>query len=478
MQRHRESQDHDRLVTLQTGLIVVRIPWARFANAALLPAAAASLLAILVLRLCAVSQFPSVHTPWDDGEFRMNASAADSAESALEATGRLLLPHGGLELNGRLNGGYTTWLVAALKVGRFLGLEQREFALQYGNAFMLVVGTAVVLLFAYWSFRDWALATAAGFFYAGAPIVFGISRWVLTENLVLLAGVTSSAFAAWLLGRREPIGPRDRLGRVVMAVTAAWGIGLCSTAREYASPSFVVLVFCTAVGLLAARRWLEAGALAVVTGAFLVPWAPAFVAATRVMLAKGGQGQYFHSLTEWIPHVSFYTVGLSLFVLLLGLGSVVIVQRSRLVLRHLADPTITPRQLIGAELSGVHLLFWGHLVLILIYGAGIIWSRNRVTRPAVMLMIVGLALVLIGIRSLPALRARLLTAPARLLALVLIVLSWGVLTYQLLFAFDGGRTYAHASYRLEYFNYPLRLRALKDASDSYTCGDVCLYDHR
>src|SRR5206468_268412 len=72
----------------------------------------------------------------------------------------------------------------------------------------------------------------------------------------------------------------------------------------------------------------------------------------------------------------------------------------------------------------------------------------------------------------------LLALLALLGALALVGVSWAVLTYQLLFAFEGGKTYAHASYRLEYFNYPLRLRQLRADGDSYTCVDVCPYDSK
>ena len=181
-------------------------------------------------------------------------------------------------------------------------------------------------------------------------------------------------------------------------------------------------------------------------------------------------------MREWVPHVAFYTVGPALLALLALLGAVVLYQRARRLVSSLGHGADTVPQLLRAELSGVRPLFWGHLFLLLVYAAGIVWSRNRVTRPAIMVLLAALGFVLIGVRTLPALRETLREAPAKVGALTLIGLSWAVLTYQLLFAFDGGKTYAHASYRLEYFNYPLRLRQLRADGDSYTCVDVCPYD--
>ena len=69
-----------------------------------------------------------------------------------------------------------------------------------------------------------------------------------------------------------------------------------------------------------------------------------------------------------------------------------------------------------------------------------------------------------------------LRAPkARMAALILVAGAWSVLASQLFFAFDGGRTYAHAAYRLEYYNHPLNLPR-RPLPDDYVCYDSCPYD--
>jgi hypothetical protein len=174
--------------------------------------------------------------------------------------------------------------------------------------------------------------------------------------------------------------------------------------------------------------------------------------------------------------VAFYTVGPALSIFLVGLAAVVVYRCSRRLVRPLTSLAASPGQLLRGELSGLRPLVWGHVFLLMFYFAFLVLSRNRVTRPAVPIMLAGTGLILLGARTLPNLRAWMLGTPAKLIALVLIALSWSVLTYQLVFAFDGGKTYAHHGFRLEYFNYPLRLRAIEDGSDSYFCVDQCLYD--
>ena len=444
-------------------------------NAALLAASIVSLIAILSLRLYAVWGFPALHTPWDDDTYRAAADSAAKSQSTLVTAYNLVLPHGGMVIDGRLNG-YIDWLAVALKVQGSLYLGGREVAFQAINAIMLILQALVLYLFAYWSLRDRALALAIAFLFVSAPMVFGTSRWVHTENLVFLAGLSLSGLTGWLLAPRANVGRRARWSYFLRVAAAAWAIGMCAKAREYAAPSFIVLVIITEVVLLLRRRWLEAIIIEHVTGAFIVPWAPALIEALKVTLSKGGQTQYFHALSEWFPHVAFYTAGPALSIFLVGLAVVVVYQCSCRLARPLASLAAGPGRLLRAELSGLRPLVWGHVFLLMFYLAFLVWSRNRVTRPAVPIMLAGTGLILLGARTLPKLRAWMLGTPAKLIALVLIASSWSVLTYQLVFAFEGGKIYAHHGFRLEYFNYPLRLRALKDAQDSYICVDQCIYD--
>lgn len=444
-------------------------------NASLLVASTISLAALLVIRVYAVFAFPSVRTPWDDRVFRVDARAGATVESVPEAVRKLVLPHEEVITEGRLNG-YNDWLVGALKGCQAIGIGNSERAFHLLNTLLLLAQAVVVWRLTYWSLRDRALAATFAFLYVAAPVVFGTSRWVHTENLVLAAGVALSSLAVWLLEQPSAVGTRSWPSRAWRTAVAAWGIGLCTMAREYAAPSFVVIVAATLVALGARRRWLELTITTLVTAAFVIPWLPALVTALKMTLTKGADQSYFHPLREWIPHVALHTVGPALLAVLAGLGAAVAYHRIRLLVSSLGDATLSLGERLRAQLAGARPLFWCHLFLFVLYAAGIVWTRNRVTRPAIMLMLAAVGFVLIGVQTVPALRRWLHGGMAKVVALGLVALSWTVLGYQLMFAFEGGKTYAHASYRLEYFNYPLRLRALKESGDSYTCGDVCPYD--
>jgi hypothetical protein len=121
-------------------------------------------------------------------------------------------------------------------------------------------------------------------------------------------------------------------------------------------------------------------------------------------------------------------------------------------------------------------LYWAHLILFALSLGGVVWARNRVSRLAILPMVVATGLALIGTRLSPEVQRALSTTRAKSAVLALIAVSWSVLSYQLFVAFDGGETYAHAAYRLEYYNYPLHLRPLRGPLDSYVCFDPCPYD--
>ena len=323
------------------------------------------------------------------------------------------------------------------------------------------------------------IAVAFAFLYASSPIVFGISRWVLTENLVLTAGPALALLAASLLSARartESAHPAK--GRACRGLTA-YLMGLLGSAREYAAPSYGVILLVVVTSLLAQKRLAEAATFAAVIACFVVPLAVPLGSALRVTLAKADVSSYFHPLWQWVPHVVAFVVGPSLtlafLALLAAVGGRVVhsVRRGRLR-RRLSANAVCLR--LWRELrSGVGALYWSHWLLLALYVVGIVWSRNRSVRAAILPMLVTFNLLLLYLRRYPSSRRWLRTAQARVAALSLVACSWSVLAYQLFIAFDGGRTYAHAAYRLEYFNYPLRIRPLEKGGD-HVCFDTCPYD--
>jgi hypothetical protein len=450
----------------------------RVADSALRTIGIVSVLAILALRFYAAAWTIPMRTPWDDSTIRLAAKQQSRRETGASAVARLLLPNPPSLLQGRLNG-YQRWLVIGHKLGTRIRPGSGELAFHVVNFVLLCLQALTLGLFAWWAIRDLAISAGFTFLWVSAPVVFGMNRWVLTENLVLTAGPILSFLAAWLLARETPgAKPRSRKARVLLTAGAvAYVIGLFSVAREYSTPSYVLIVGSTVLGLaLAGRRW-EAAVFASVTACFLAPLASPLAKALRATVTKGGREEWFHPLHEWLPHVSLYTVGPALTVALVVLV-VAVVYRS--VARDARSPneagTDTLSGRVRRELTGLRGLYWAHVILLAFYLVGVLWTRSRVSRLAILPMIVATGLALIGIRLFPEVRATLTTARAKSALLALVALSWSVLSYQLLVAFDGGKTYAHAAYRLEYYNYPLHLRPLRDAMDSYVCFEPCPYD--
>jgi hypothetical protein len=434
-----------------------------------------SLVALLGLRFFAAFATTPIQTPWDDAFFRMSAREHARDESAVTAARHLLLPWKPPVFQGRLNG-YDAWLTAGLKVARALHCRDRELTFQLVNCLLLILQAIVILLFARWATSDWATAAASSFLYTSVPIVFGPSRWVHTENLVLLAGPTWSFLAAWLLDTPGGAAAVARSRRFWRAGLVAYAMALLLPAREYVTPSYTAIFTGMLVGLVALRRWQEGVVAALVTIVFVVPWAPSFVEALKETLGKGGQDAYFHSMSEWIPHVALYTVGPAFSLALALLLGRVVLDGWRKTIARVCAPGASAAKLLQEELSGLHALSWAHWAAMAFYVAGILWTRNRVTRPAILPMVTAIGIVLIWLRADAPRRRWLTLAWTRWTAAGLIVLSWCVLLWQLLVAFDGGRTYAHAGFRLEYFNYPLHLRKLNGPDDNYICIDPCPYD--
>ncbi len=449
----------------------------RVVRALLLTAGTLSLVAVLALRLYAAVRTIPIRTPWDDSSIRRAARTEAQQETLVSAVARLTLPNPPPVLEGRLNG-YQRWLVAGLKLGRRISPGQGELDFQAVNVLLLGLQALTLALFAYWATRDWPLASAFAFLWISAPVVFGMSRWILTENLVLAAGPILSFLAARLLGGEAAASPGSRplVARLVVAGSLAYGIGLFSAAREYAAPSLLVILGSTIVGLVLERRGPEAAVFASVAACFVVPLVSPLAATLPSTMEKSGQVAFFHPLVEWLPHVSLYTVGPALTVALIVLAAAVAHESipGSAWSRNGIEATLSGRR--RGELTGLRALFWGHVILLAFYLGTIALLRNRVSRVAIMPMLTATGLVLIGIRLSPRVRRALSTTPARMAALALVALSWSVFLYQLLVAFQGGKTYAHAAYRLEFYNHPLHLRPLQSPEDSYVCFDPCPYD--
>ena len=450
------------------------------ADSLLLTAGSASLAALLGLRIYGGLWAVPIQTPWDDALIRRDARIAARKETTARVVANALTPHVPALLGGRLNG-YGDWLALGLKAGERIGSAHVQRTFQLVNVALLCVQGITVLLFGYWSTRDPPIAVALTFLYVSSPVVFGLNRWVLTENLVLTAGPALSLVAASLLAARAPASGRALRAAAVRAGAAAYLMGLLGYAREYASPSYGAIVAVVIASLVAQRRLAEAATFASVIACFAVPLAGPLVSALRAILFKATVSLYFHPLREFLPHVAVFVVGPSLTLVFLALYAAAAGRGLRRVRGSLRLPVSAAA--FGGFLrrqlrSGLGALYWAHWLLLSLYVSGVVVSRNRAARSAIMPMLVTLGLLFLYLRRHPSARRWLRTTRARVAALCLVACSWSALAYQLFWAFEGGRTYAHAAFRLEYFNYPLGLRPLDRPGASHVCFDDCPYDPR
>lgn len=445
----------------------------------LLAAGTVSLLALLGLRLYAAFSCPAVHTPWDDEQYRQDARQVARHQTTAAALAKVLTPRPPPLLDGRVNG-YGSWLALGQSLRRLLRSDRVDLAFQLVNVALLCLQVAAVLAFGYWATRDLAISVSIAFLHGSAPIVFGTSRWVHSENLVLAAVPSLSFLGAVCLEDRAPSAGRSLRAAVARAALVAYLMGIFAGVREYATPTYLAIVGCVAATLLLQRRQAEAATFTAVIALFAVPLAGPLVAASRALLAKSDATSYFHPLRQWIPHVVFHTVGPALTLVLLAFCVVAARRATRGSDLQYPQPSIPvepPGALAPREPGwGLRALCRTHWALFFFYLAAIVASRNRTTRSAIVPMLLLLALLLLHLRADASARTWLRTRTARLAPLGLIACSWAVLGYQLLWAFDGGRTYAHAAYRLEHYNYPLRLRPLLGPDDSHICWDHCPYD--
>jgi hypothetical protein len=442
----------------------------------LLAAAAGSLAALLALRLYAALFAVPVQTPWDDGALRHEARLAAQKEAGAQLLVTAVTPHAPPVLGGRINA-YGEWLALGAKIGARAGSPSALRSFQLVNFALLLVLVGAVTAFGRWASRDAATGVSLAFLFASSPVVFGLNRWVLTENLVLAAGPLLSFLTAWLGTPRAP-SSRGRASTLAVAGAAAYVMGLLAYAREYVFPTYAVLVVLMVAALFAQRRLAEAAVVSAVTAAFVIPLAGPLAQAIRITVAKSEVALYFHPLSRFLPHVALYVLGPSLALLFLAFFAAA----AWLFLRRLAGGRPSPalaRVLVSraarALRSGTGALSFGHWVLLGLYAAAIVASRNRSVRTAVPPLLAALGALLLFLRRHPGVRRGLLTTRARLVTLALLGSAWGLLGYQLFFAFDGGRTWAHAAYRLEYFNYPLGIRVPERPGD-HVCYRDCPYD--
>jgi hypothetical protein len=284
---------------------------------------------------------------------------------------------------------------------------------------------------------------AAVALYFLSPIVFGMNRWVMTENHVMAALWVASAAAVVALR-----------GGAWAYLPCALAIGSFSTTREYALPFMAALAFAAIVALCVAHG-LRAVLFAVMVVPYYVCAAIAARSSYEIAMAKFlnpvGQAELHYPLVQWVPHCVLESIGP---VLSVGLT--------------VAAVFLVVRALTRLSFRDGLFVFWVFLGLV---AAGMLLACvvtiQRIARSSVPPYVLGFAFVLVGFK---ATRVTPTAGWRRLIYLYVLVgllVSWGFMGYQLFFRFDGGGSYRHQAGHMEYYNHPFWLRPLRDRSDQH-----------
>ena len=290
----------------------------------------------------------------------------------------------------------------------------------------------------------------------------------MTENFVFPALLIFSFLPAWLINRKDaaPDAVKISSQEIIYAGIVAWITGICITAREYAAPSFIVLSLATIISLAYQKRWWALGTFFGIISAFIVSMLKAWIVVIQTTLNKSGASQYFHPLQEFIPHIIIYAIGLALTTFMVVFIGIIIAQITARIFNREQNILTKGCELLK-KITGLQIFWLANLALIPFYSLAIISSENRAVRIIVPLMMTLLSSILIGIKIGLANQQWLHHYLVKIFLLILIVMAWGSLYYELFIAFEGGKTYAHPAYDLERYNHSLHLRPLTHPDDMH-----------
>ncbi len=420
----------------------------------------ASVVGLFALRIYAVYESVPIRT-WDDMQHREYAlrGVEFPGLTAMGALDDILFPNGKLFV-GHRTVGYHAWLLLGLKLSLSGNSEQ---TLQLVNVVLFIIQAIVLFLFARWATRNSLISGTLTFLYLSSPIVFGMNRWIMTENHVFTALLVLGYVPCWLVTRQAQGNIRRE---ILYGFVAAWLMGMFAGLREYATISYLAISGATFLALYRQKRWDALLGFAFTwlafTGILLEAWARLIPS----MVYRTALSEYFHPMTRWIPHVISYSSGPALTI---GLGLLTLLLFYQLLHRfsQWMDKKLLNWQEIKTHLSPLGIIWIVYLSLLLLYCVAILKSENRSIRCSIPLLVSLMNALLLGIK---------LYCPvqiwqkslANLLCLTLIISSWTVLHHQLFVAFEGGRSYKHHAHNLEYYNYPLGLPKLNHPSELHT----------
>jgi hypothetical protein len=413
-----------------------------------------SLVLILGLRLYAAFLTVPIKT-WDDSFHRFCAVYTAGHSSLAQAAVGALLPNEETFVGRSI--GYHSWLVFGRKLTPSSVSDERAW--QAANVGMLLF-TLAALMAAWRLFGvNWFWSLVGANLFLLSPIVFGINRWLMTEVHLIMA--LAFCFLALALAWRPSSGggfPRRMLDEVTTGLAVGFLLALASTMREYAIPlyfGYLALV----LGILAYRkRFAGIVVCALVVGPYMIALSKSLPVLRELAVRKAGMAAYSNPFTKYVWHTVIHAMGLGLSLLFIA-GLVLVAMRIMMMFRAKV-PFLTETSRVQLPVVPPMLVLLAGLCIYLAGGLTInTTARNAI--PGYCGMVAGVIPVLASL--LPGIaRTRLVR-----FALVLVVLAWGFMYYDLFVAFRGGAAFAHHPTNIEYYNHPLHLRPLASPEDMH-----------
>jgi len=344
----------------------------------------APLVAIFALRGYAAFWTIPVRT-WDDTYYRSTA-LADNARNLgriAPAVAGALFPEA---RGGWVTFGYHDWLVVGLALAP-ADLDA-EYVFQMVNLVFLLLQALTVYLGFRWAGAG-RISLAAMALYLSMPVVFGLNRWVMTENHVMLTMLALPLLAAWFVWS-----PRASTGRELLkGIGVGMVVGVLSSTREYAAPTVLGMAIVIPAALCVARRFVAAGGMVLASSPYLCATAVALSRVAASARMKLGLARYFHSLQEVSVHALRYVTGIPQGLLLgMGLAAAVVTALAGLRNARRAQGTL------AHELWARWLPLGAMLAVLAGYVALFVLSANRTARGVIPMVWTAIALLPLALR--------------------------------------------------------------------------------
>jgi hypothetical protein len=399
---------------------------------------------------------------WDDNDYRTAVLHEAPNIAASQVLSILLLPQT-QSLAGIRTRGYHSWLLPAYVLSRtetfkdIFGEIDPERIWQTVNVFFFLSQGMLVFLFAHWSLGVASVAISFTGIWLASPIVFGLNRWLMTENHVLNGLLLFAFLPCWYLSRPSQEKPNWKQYAALSAISLLFG--LFSSIREYALPSFFLGASIFVLCLLRRNRVQEVFLFVTPLAIYCVGVFSYLTECVSHIVTSSREGQYYHPLLDWLVHAFLYAIGPGLIIWLVLTPLLILPARPAKYCSVVRNwrPTFNSLMKKIRSLSDLKIILASQVFLFCLYlSLGVIWCSHRTMRPSILLMVTAVTGVLLIMRMNRAALAqrRLALEVGSFLILLSTLVIWG---YQLIFSFSGGRNYYHSATDMEYYNHPLYL---------------------